>query len=173
MATEREYFIETILPLKHKLFRKAFFLTKSLVESEDIVQDVMITLWDKRATWENIKNVEVYAMVLTKNRALDRVKRKSGRNQSIDAAAESKSTSIDTNPLETMILNDERKLVWYIIEQLPEYQRELIILRELEGHSYQGMARILQTTEAQVKINLYRARQKVKELYIKIAGNGC
>lgn len=172
MAAEREYFIETILPLKNKLFRKALFLTKSSEESEDIVQDVMIALWDKRATWKQIKNMEVYAMVLTKNLALDRLKRKGGQNPSIDSAAETRIISNNDNPLETMILEDERTLVWEIIAQLPDKQKELIILREMQEHSYQEIASILQISESLVKTHLYRARQKIKALYIKIEKNG-
>lgn len=172
MAAERDYFIETILPLKNKLFRKALFLTKSSEESEDIVQDVMLSLWDKRATWKHIKNMEVYAMVLTKNLALDRLKRKGGQNQSIDTAAELRITSCHDNPLETMILHDERTWVWKIIEQLPEEQKALIILREMQELSYQEIATIVKTTESQVKTHLYRARQKIKALYLKIEKNG-
>lgn len=172
MAAERDYFIKTILPLKNKLFRKALFLTKSFEESEDIVQDVMLSLWDKRATWKHIKNIEVYAMVLTKNQALDRLKRKGRQNPSIEEAAEYRFSSNDYNPLETMILKDERMWVWEIIEKLPDDQKELIILREIQEHSYLEIAKIMQTTESQVKINLFRARQKIKELYIKIEKNG-
>lgn len=172
MAAEREYFVGTILPLKNKLFRKALFLTKSSEESEDIVQDVMLSLWDKRASWKQIKNMEVYAMVLTKNLALDRLKRKGRRNPSIEEAAEYKFSSADYNPLETMILQDERTWVWKIIEQLPEEQKALIILREMQELSYQEIATIVKTTESQVKTHLYRARQKIRELYIKINKNG-
>jgi RNA polymerase sigma-70 factor, ECF subfamily len=168
MAKERDYFIQNIIPLKNKLFRKALYITESVEDSQDIVQDVMITLWNKRAGWNEIKNMEVYAMVLTKNQALDRIKNKAGKNDSIDDKIENQVSCKNNNPLESVIKNEETSLVWHIINQLSDNQKKLVILREIDEHTYLEIAEIMQTTEAQVKINLYRARQKIKELYLKI-----
>jgi len=168
MATERDYFIQNIIPLKNKLFRKALYITESIEDSQDIVQDVMITLWNKRAGWNEIKNIEVYAMVLTKNQALDRIKNKSGKNDSIDEKIENQVSCKNSNPLESVIKNEETSLIWSIINQLSDNQKKLVILREIDEHTYLEIAEIMQTTEAQVKINLYRTRQKIKELYLKI-----
>lgn len=168
MTAERDYFIKTIIPLKNKLFRKALFITGSIEDSEDIVQDVMITLWNKRAGWDEINNMEVYAMVLTKNLALDRIKLKAGRNDSIDGKADCNYLNDNSNPLDNIIQKDEQMLVWRIIEQLSEYHKKLVILRDFHEHTYLEIAEIMQTSEAQVKVNLYRARQKIKEIYLKI-----
>ncbi len=172
MATERDYFIQHIIPLKNKLFRKALYMTESIEDSQDIVQDVMIALWNKRAQWNEIKNMEVYAMVLTKNQALDRIKNKAGNNDSIDEKIETLVSCKNNNPLESVIKNEETSLVWKTINQLPDNQRKLVILREIDELSYLEIAEIMQTTEAQVKINLFRARQKIKERYLKIDNYG-
>lgn len=79
------YFKQNILPLKHKLFRKALSITESPVEAQDVVQEVMMRLWDKRREWAAIVNMEVYSMVMAKNIALDRIKRVGYRAEPIDS----------------------------------------------------------------------------------------
>ena len=81
---QTEYFKNKILPLKNKLFRKALGITESVVDAENVVQDVMMRLWEKRADWSKIENIEVYCMVLTKNIALDVIKKSGHNNDSIN-----------------------------------------------------------------------------------------
>ena len=55
-----------------------------------------------------------------------------------------------------------------LISQLPEKQRSCIQLRDVEGKSYRDIAEILDITEQQVKVNIFRARQNIKERYMKM-----
>ena len=78
-----KYFESNILPLKDKLFRKALSITESVAEAQDIVQEVMMRLWDNRTEWASITNMEVYSMVLIKNLALDKIKKSGYHSESI------------------------------------------------------------------------------------------
>ena len=158
--------------MKSKLFRKALYVTGSIEDAQDIVQDVMITLWNKRTEWSEVKNMEVYAMVLTKNQALDKLKNKNRSHDSLDERNALFLPSENNCPLEHVIKNDEMKLMWKIIDQLSENQKKLVILREIQEQTYLEIAEIMQLSEAQVKINLYRARQKMRELYLKMHNYG-
>jgi RNA polymerase sigma-70 factor (ECF subfamily) len=60
------------------------------------------------------------------------------------------------------------KIIHRLIDGLPEKQRLIMQLRDIEGESYKDIAKVLQLTEEQVKVNLFRARQKVKQRYIEI-----
>jgi RNA polymerase sigma-70 factor (ECF subfamily) len=171
MKVETEYFTNTILPLKQKLFRKAYFITESEIEAEDVVQDVMMLLWNKKADWHRIENMEVYSLVLTKNAALDKVKKKGYHSHSIDETM-IESVSPDLQPLEQLLQQEAQSLVMSLLKTLPESQQELIRLREIEELSYQEIAIKMNLTEAQVKVNLFRARQRIKELYLKIEQYG-
>ena len=60
------------------------------------------------------------------------------------------------------------KIIHRLIDELPEKQRLIMQLRDIEGESYKDIAKVLQLTEEQIKVNLFRARQKVKQRYIEI-----
>lgn len=70
-------------------------------------------------------------------------------------------------------MNKERlKLVHRLVGELPEKQRLIMQLRDVEGKSYKEIAEALRLTEEQVKVNLFRARQKVKQKFMNIDGYG-
>lgn len=168
MEIDLEYFKENILPLKNRLFRKALSITESEVEAEDVVQEVMIRLWDNRSKWSGISNMEVYSMVLTKNLALDKIKRIGYRSESIDEETAKALVSDLPLPQEAMEKKEKAALVWNVIRLLPEKLQNLIRLREIEEYSYREIAEEINITEAQVKVNLFRARQKMKEIYLQL-----
>lgn len=164
-----EYFKHNILPLKNKLFRKALSITESVTESQDIVQEVMMRLWDRRVEWKAISNIEVYSMVLTKNMALDKIKKHGFYSQSIESIQEEHIPSSAHNPNDKIEKAEQIALVWKIINLLPKQYQELVKLREIEELSYDEIAKTLNITESQVKMTLFRARQKMKTIYLKIS----
>jgi RNA polymerase sigma-70 factor (ECF subfamily) len=165
MDSERVYFVDNILPLKTRMFRQALRITASIEDAEDAVNDAMLILWDKRKEWRLINNIEVYAMVLVKNIAINKVRRKDRFNNSIDDNADF--ADIDLNPHDKLCRNEQRRLVDKIISRLPEKMRKMLLLREIEELSYREIADEMQATEEQVKITIFRARQKIKEIFIK------
>ena len=71
------------------------------------------------------------------------------------------------------LTHDERlRLVGELINSLPEMQRTVIQLRDIEGKSYQEVAAITGLTEANVKVTLFRARQRIRKDYEKIENYG-
>ena len=77
-----------------------------------------------------------------------------------------------SNPQDRMIAEDKINLVKQIVDGLPEKQRSCIQLRDFEGKTYKEIAEILEITEEQVKINIFRARQTVKQRYLKLDNYG-
>ena len=166
---EIEYFKNNILPLKNKLFRKALLITGSAADSQDIVQEVMMRLWDKRSEWANIGNMEVYSLVMTKNLALDKTKKLGYRSESTENNEVAQLSSDLQHPQERLEKAEQISLVWKIISQLPKREQELIKLREIEELSYDEIAKEMNITASQVKTTLFRARKKIKEIYTKIS----
>ncbi|MDH8700876.1 RNA polymerase sigma factor (sigma-70 family) [Dysgonomonadaceae bacterium PH5-43] len=171
---EIEYFKNSILPLKDKLFRKALSITESVVDAQDVVQDAMMKLWEKKGEWKSINNIEVFAMVLAKNMALDKVKKVRYNSDSIDSDNLQNLQNLQNNSLiqqEKMEKEEKEALVWKIISLLPYNYQKIIKLREVEELSYQQIAEEMNMSEEQVKVNLFRARKKIKETYLKINRN--
>lgn len=153
-------FRDNILPLKDKLFRLALRITFDSSEAEDIVQDTLIKAWDKRDEWQQIESIESYCMTITRNLAIDRSQKMEARNMELTPEAQEMP---DTLTPEKLFEQDEQlRLIHQAINSLPEKQRTIVQLRDIEGKSYKEIAEILGITEEQVKVNLFRARQRIK-----------
>ena len=71
-----------------------------------------------------------------------------------------------------MLQRDRIELVRRMVNALPEKQRSCMQLRDFEGKSYKEIAEILNISEDQVKVNIFRARQAIKNKYQQIEGYG-
>lgn len=163
-------FRNDILPLKDKLFRLALRITFDRAEAEDVVQDTMIRVWDKREEWKQFGSVEAYCLTVAKNLAIDRSRKKEALNVSLTPEMEEKADA--SGPYDQLVNGERMNIIHRLIDRLPEKQRLIMQLRDVEGESYKEIAKVLNLTEEQVKVNLFRARQKVKQRYIEIDGYG-
>ena len=77
-------FRDNILPLKDKLFRLALRITFDRAEAEDIVQDALIKVWNKRDEWGELESIEAYCLTVVRNLAIDRSQEKRGPESDLD-----------------------------------------------------------------------------------------
>ena len=147
-----------VLPLKNELFRLALRITQNHAEAEDVVQETMMKVWNRREEWEKIESMEA-----CRNLALDKLRRMDNQALTLDISIDPTDPSHYSNPEEQAVMNDRIQLVRKLINQLPEKQRSCMQLRDIEGKSYRDIATILDITEQQVKVNIFRARQTIKE----------
>ncbi len=161
-------FRNDVLPLKNVLYRLALRITLRHEDAEDIVQDTLIKVWNKRDEWQDIQSIEAYSLTVCRNLALDRIKRKDRQNESLDDIQLENGAIATTTPYEQMLQKDRIELVRRIVNALPEKQRTCMQLRDFEGKTYKEIAAIMDISEDQVKINIFRARQAVKQKYQQI-----
>ena len=159
-------FRDDILPLKDKLFRLALRITFDRAEAEDVVQDTMIRVWNKREEWTQFGSIEAYCLTVAKNLAIDRSQKKEAQN--VELTPEMEEESEISGPYDQLVNNERMSIIHRLINELPEKQRLIMQLRDIEGESYKEIAKILNLTGEQVKVNLFRARQKVKQRYLEI-----
>lgn len=159
-------FRDDILPLKDKLFRLALRITFDRAEAEDVVQDTMIRVWNKREEWTQFGSIEAYCLTVAKNLAIDRSQKKEAQN--VELTPEMEEESEISGPYDQLVNNERMSIIHRLINELPEKQRLIMQVRDIEGESYKEIAKILNLTEEQVKVNLFRARQKVKQRYLEI-----
>ena len=166
-------FRNDILPLKNKLFRLALRITLNNAEAEDIVQETLIKVWKKRESWNEIESIEAFCYSICRNLALDRTRRADKFSESLDETRDTTAdTSYSSNPEEQVQQSDRMKLVKELIDHLPEKQRSVIQLRDFEGKSYKEIADIMQMTDEQVKVTLFRARQTIKKKFLETEDYG-
>ena len=166
-----EAFENTVLPTKNKLFRFALRFLGNEEEAKDIVQEVFMKVWNSRHDGREIQNWEAWCMRVTRNLSLDRIRllnRKQTRpiEESFDIRHDALS------PHETTELDESMQKIGQMIQALPEKQRQVIHLRDVEGYSYQEICDILELDMNQVKVNLFRARNSVRERLAKIDAYG-
>lgn len=153
------------MPLKNVLYRLALRITMSKEEAEDVVQDTLLKVWDRRDTWQDIDSIEAYSLTICRNIALDKVKRSSWNNETLDQDSLEPHVSNAATPYQRMEQKDMVDMVRRIVDSLPEKQKTCMQLRDFEGKSYKDIAGIMSISEEQVKINIYRARQAVKQKF--------
>ena len=146
-------FRTTVLPLSDRLYRLALRITMNKAEAEDVVQDTLLKVWECREDWNQINNLEAFAIATCRNRALDVVKRAGRDTENLDEMAHFSSQT----PHEQLEAREEISLVRRLMDSLPEVQRTIMLLRDIEGKTYQDIS------ETQVKVYLHRARTKIKE----------
>lgn len=166
-----ETFEIRVLPTKNKLFRFAFRLLGSSEEAKDVVQEVMIKVWNGREEMAEIQNMEAWCMRITKNLSLDRLRSRQRRaTDPIEQGMEIKNETL--TPHERTENHENMERITEMIAALPEKQRQVIHLRDVEGYSYNEICEILELDMNQVKVSLFRARNAVKEKFLKINAYG-
>ena len=158
-------FQSDILPLKNELYRMALRITMNAADAEDVVQETMMKVWNRRDQWDQIESIEAFCLTICRNVSLDKVRRMDNQTQSLDAAYDPKDQGVASNPEEQAIQSDRVRLVRQMINLLPEKQRSCMQLRDMEGKSYKDIATVLDITEEQVKVNIFRARQTIREKF--------
>ncbi len=154
-----------LLPLKNKLFRLSLNLMNNRDDAEDAVQEAYIKIWKMQDKINSVKNIEAFMMTITRNICLDKLKSK--RNKFLTLVDDiTKVTS--SNPYEITEQADLVNKVKQSMQQLPEQQRTLIHLRDIEGYEFHEILEITGWDMNYMRVNLSRGRKKIKETILKL-----
>ncbi|MFN0034772.1 MAG: RNA polymerase sigma factor [Saprospiraceae bacterium] len=156
-------FHEQVFPIRHKLYRFALRITGSVHEAEDVVQEVLEKVWKTAPEQiDNIQNWEAWCMTLTRNRSLDKTRSQTLRRTApLDGVAEQSSHTV--TPAQATETRDLIAQVKRMMQQLPEKQRLVMHLRDIEELTYDEIAESLSISLDQVKVSLHRARKTIRE----------
>lgn len=162
-------FVQLISPFKDKVFRLAKRLLISTEEAEDATQEVLVKLWNKNESLDGFNSIEAFAMTMTKNYCLDQLKSKRAGNIKIVH-----NNFTDSQPSLDKKVEDIDSLNWVekIINQLPEQQRLLIQMRDIEQYEFAAIAEIVNMNETAIRVALSRARKTIRESMIKTHSYG-
>ncbi|MDQ3292130.1 MAG: RNA polymerase sigma factor [Bacteroidota bacterium] len=159
-------FKQKVLPVKDKLFRLAKTMLRHHEEAEDALQEVFLKLWTNQHKLEACNSVEAFAMTVTKNLCLDKLKAKTPRH--LADVTEMELESGYTTPQQSYELSNSAEVMRQLVDQLPEQQKLILHLRDVEGYSFEEIEQITQLPMNTIRVTLSRARKLVRERFLKI-----
>ncbi len=157
-------FLNKVLPFKDKVFRLAKRLLVSSDEAEDATQELYFKLWKNKDKIDTYDNVEAYAMRMTKNYCLDQLKSKRASNLTLIHSNYKDESVALQNKIEA---EDSTSIIEKMMESLPEKQRMIIQLRDIENYEYHEIGKILNMEPTAIRVALSRARKALREKFLK------
>lgn len=154
-------FVSLVMPFKDKVFRLAKRLLVSREEAEDATQEILLKLWRNKQKIADYKNVEAFSMTMTKNFCLDRLKSKQAQNLKI--VHNNYQDNSHSSLQKQVEARDSVDWVSSIIEKLPEQQKIIVQLRDVEQYDFSEIAKMLDMNETAIRVALSRARKTIRE----------
>ncbi len=161
-------YIETVHQIEQKLYRIAKRLLISHEEAQDATQEVLVKVWQRSSELSHVKSIEAYAMTMVKNYCYDRLKSKQASNMSIEYSIHDKSQ----DQSEAFEAKDRLSFVEKIVNNLPDKQKLIWQLRDVEGATFEEIAEVVQMEPTAIRVALSRARKKIKESLEQIDAYG-
>lgn len=163
----KQEFKTLVLPAKGKLFRLAVSLLADRQEAEDTLQDAFLKLWNMREQLPEYNSVEALAVTMTKNLCVDKLRSYRHRKQD---ATEVEALPVKTDspdPATKTELSESSAFIHGIMQTLPEQQRLVMHLRDIEQYSYDEIEELTGLTRNTIRVHLSRARKSVRQEYLK------
>ena len=163
---EIKAFKNELIPIKDKLFRLAKTMLQNNEDAEDALQEIYMKLWKNSEIISDLKNPEAYAMKVMKNFCLDKLKAR--KNKHMVAIKEPEIGHEHFTPFSMVSFDNLKDLMLKLFSTLPEQQRMIIHMRDIEHYSYDEIEEVTGMNVNAIRVNLSRARKNVKGNYLKI-----
>jgi len=158
-------FKKIFYPMKDRLFRYALAFLHDHDEAMDAVQEIYLKLWKGREGWGEYKSKEALAVRMMRNYCLDKLKSAESRKRSSQEVPE---IPLQQNPYNITANKESEGILNQLLSTLPEIQSELVHLRDVEQYDYDEITEITGFNVNYIRVNLSRARKKLRDEYLKI-----
>ncbi|MDL2265196.1 RNA polymerase sigma factor [Parabacteroides sp. OttesenSCG-928-G21] len=162
---DQRQFKQKILPLREELFLYTRRLLENDDDSEDILQEVFLKLWYMREELDRYENVAALAMTITKHLCLNRLK---ARQRTYEDIEDVTMVSEAPTPLHRLEQKDNLESVMKIIDRLPDLQQTILRMKHIDGYEVEEIAELTGSSPDAVRMNLSRARRRVKDIFFKM-----
>ena len=160
-------FKQRFLPYHRRLYRVAFLQLGNVQDAEDMVQEAYLKLWQRRNELPpDIANLEAYCVTLVKHLCYDKMRLVLPAED--ERPPEELSLAESTNLAYEVELKDEANHVMKLIGQLPEQQKQIMQMRDVEELPYEEIEKATGLTSVNIRVLLSRARKKIREQFLEI-----
>lgn len=165
-----EEFKQRFMPYSGKLYAVALSLTCNEQEAEDAVQDAYLRLWTRRDSLTDIDNPEAYCVMMTKHICHDRLR---SRHTTLDVdRPETMRKAANADMEKAVETKDHAEIMRRCIARLPEQQRLLVTMRDVNGLGYDEIEQATGLGMANIRVTLSRARKTLREQFNHIRNYG-
>ncbi|MBT8147018.1 MAG: sigma-70 family RNA polymerase sigma factor [Gammaproteobacteria bacterium] len=151
---------QAISQYRQRVFSFAYYSLRAREDAEDITQDVFIRLWQH---WRKIDHdrMGAWLMRVAHNSVIDHVRRQKNERQRVDLPDTLEdAVSVEDTELESQ---EFQRHLETAISELNDPYRSILIMRDIQGLSYQEIEQTLNLSQSQVKVYLHRARRQLRE----------
>jgi RNA polymerase sigma-70 factor (ECF subfamily) len=174
-AGDEKAFAEIVLHSQKKVFNIAYRMLGNLEEAKDLAQEVFISVFDSIKDLREEIRFDAWLTQITLNHCRNRWKylkrRQYFNSDSLDDPVETEDGDVPRDicdPSDNPETLYEKKMIRQLIQRglqkLKEDQKELLVLRDLQGFSYEEMGELLGLPEGTIKSKLHRARMDLKQV---------
>lgn len=159
-------FSELMAAHEKRMYAVAFRLCGNHEDAQDCLQDSMIRVYKAISSFKGQSSFATWLYRITTNTCLDELRRRKTRQStSLDGLLDtgwSPSDELDT-PERHALMSEKRREIERAIADLPDDMRAAIVLRDIQGFSYEEIARILDANVGTVKSRISRGRERLRE----------
>lgn len=159
---------DLIIPTTDGMYRYALSIVHEPETARDAVQDCLAKIWSLRHDLAKIEKVNAWAFRIVRNRCIEMLR----RDRYADLDEKVVNLQVSSSADQKTISDDHMLWLKDVLKTLPKKQHEVFHLREVEEMSYQEIAETCSMTESDVKVNIHRARKKVRDAMQKIEAYG-
>ena len=162
----KEEFQKEVIPIGDKMYRMAFRLLGNSESAKDVIQELFVKLWEKRAELSRLSSIEAFACTILKNKCFDKLRM---QKPMVDIEI----LKIQGNDPDTLFDHKEGlSEIAKVMLRLPEKQRVIMQMRDIDCCTFEEIAILFDTSENNIRVQLWAARKWVKEELIKIYNYG-
>lgn len=159
-----ERFQQLVMPHYRRMYLVAIRLTADTADAQDAVQDAVINLWQQQAKLESAGNIEAYAVTAARNAAIDITRRRHPACDIEDATQH----DMSHDPATALSIKDRVEHVMEIIDDLPDTQRRVILMRDVDGCEFDEIVEATGFSHVNVRTLLSRARATIRKHFANI-----
>ncbi|MDR2764477.1 MAG: sigma-70 family RNA polymerase sigma factor [Tannerella sp.] len=162
---EQDQFKREVIPLRGRLFACAQRLLGQTEDAEDIVQEVFLKLWVMRGELKNYDSLTALSVQITKRLCLNRMNVSRPYPEPLGSVA---LASEEPSPHVQLEQKDSLTQVMRLVDRLPGLQQSILRMKHVEGLEVEEIAGLTGSNPEAVRMNLSRARKKIRELFMQM-----
>lgn len=147
-----------------RIFNMAYQFCGGYEEAEDLTQEIFMKIYTSLAKYDSRKNFTAWVLTVAKNHLIDAYRKTKREKIQREDFNEHLQAGIEPSPEAEMMAEQSRKLVWKGLGQLSPEIRLAIILKEIQGKSYEEVADIMNIPVGTVKSKINRGKIQLARL---------